>query len=67
MLVRLSVRYLVVLPVQQEVKHDEVVVVGGGLHVEDKAMDAVFDKRPQEPAQQKERREHVLVDRDGEV
>lgn len=59
--------YLVVLPVQEEVKHDEVVVVGRGLHVEDKAMDAVLDKRPQEPAQQKEWREHVFVDRDGHV
>lgn len=59
--------YLVVLPMQEEVKHDEVVVVGRRLHVENKAMDAVLDKRPQEPTQQKERWEHVLVDRDGQV
>lgn len=65
--VHVSACYLVVLPVQEEVKRDEVVVVGGGLHVENKAMDAVFHKRPQEPAQQKERQEHVLVDRDGEA
>lgn len=36
--------YLVVLSVQEEVKHDEVVVVGWWLHVKDKTMDAVLDE-----------------------
>lgn len=35
--------------------------------MKDKAMDAVLDERPQEPAQQKEQRENVLMDRDREV
>lgn len=59
--------YLVVLSMQEKVKRDEVVVMSWRLHVEDKAMDAVLDERPQEPAEQKERWEHVLMDRDGEV
>lgn len=36
-------------------------------HVEDEAMDAVFDERPQEPAHQEEHGERVLMDGDGEV
>lgn len=59
--------YLVVLPVQEEVKRDEVVVMGRGLHVKDKAVDAVLHEGPQEPAQQEQRQEEVLVDRDGNI
>lgn len=59
--------YLVVLSMQEEVKCDEVVVMGWWFHVKDKAMDAVLDERPQEPAQQKEHWENVLMDWDGEV
>lgn len=59
--------YLVVLSVQEEVKRDKVVVMGGRFHVKDKAMDAILDERPQEPAKQKEQRENVLMDRNGEV
>lgn len=59
--------YLVVLSVQQEVKRNEVVVMGRWFHVKDKAMDTVLDERPQEPARQKERRENVLMDRDRKV
>lgn len=55
------------LSVQEEVYRDKVVVVGRRFHVKDKAMDAVLDERPQEPAQQKEQREAVLVDRDGDA
>lgn len=56
-----------VLSVQQEVQHDEVVVMGWRFHVKDKAMDAVLDQRPQEPAHHKERREKVGMDREGDV
>lgn len=56
-----------VLSVQEEVYCDEVVVVGWRFHVKDKAMDAVLDERPQEPAHQKEQWENVLMDGDGEV
>lgn len=42
--------YLVVLPVQEEVQRDEVVVMSWWFHVKDKAMDAVLDECPQEPA-----------------
>lgn len=59
--------YLVVLSMQEEVKRDEIVVMGWRLHVKDKAMDAVLDERPQEPAHQKERQEEVLMDGDGDV
>ena len=59
--------YLVVLSVQEEVYRDEVVVMGWWFHVKDKAMDAVLDERPQEPARQKEQWENVLMDRDREV
>lgn len=41
--------------------------MGWWFHVEDKAMDAVLDERPQEPARQKEQRESVLMDRDRDV
>ena len=58
---------LVVLAVQEEVQRDEVVVMSWWFHVEDEAMDAVLDERPQEPAQQEEHQEHVLMHRDGEV
>lgn len=59
--------YLVVLPVQEKVKRNEIVVMGRRFHVKDKAMDAVLDERPQEPAQQKQRQEEVLMDGDGDV
>lgn len=59
--------YLVVLSVQEEVQHDEVVVMSWWFHVKDKAMDAVLDERPQEPARQKEHWENVLMDRDRDV
>lgn len=59
--------HLVVLPVQEEVKGDEIVVMCWWFHVEDKAMDAVLDEGPQEPAQHKKRQENVLMDRNGEV
>lgn len=38
--------YLVMLPVQEEVQCDEVVVMSWWFHVKDKAMDAVLDERP---------------------
>lgn len=41
--------------------------MGWWFHVKDKAMDAVLDERPQEPAHQKEQRESVLMDRDRDV
>lgn len=41
--------------------------MGRRFHVKDKAMDAVLDERPQEPAEQEEERENGLVDRDGEI
>lgn len=41
--------------------------MGRRFHVEDKAMDAVLDERPQEPPHQKQRHEHGLMDGDGEV
>lgn len=41
--------------------------MGRWFHVKDKAMDAVLDERPQEPAHQKERQESVLMDWDREV
>lgn len=59
--------YLVVLSMQQEVKHDEIVVVGRRFHVKDKAMDAVLHQGPHEPAQQEQRQEKVLMDGDGDV
>lgn len=58
--------YLVVLSVQEEVQRDEVVVMSWWFHMKDKAVDAVLDERPQEPARQKEHWENVLMDRDRE-
>lgn len=55
------------LSMKQEVKRDEVVVMGRWFHMKDKAMDAVLDERPHEPTQQKEYWENVLMDRDREV
>lgn len=60
-------RRLVVLPMQEEVYGDEVVVMGRGLHVKDKAMDAVLDEGPEEPAHHEEHWEQVLMDWDGEI
>lgn len=59
--------YLVVLSVQEEVKRDEIVVMGRWFHVKDKTMDAVLDEGPHEPAHQKQRQEKVLMDWDGDV
>lgn len=59
--------YLVVLSVQEEVKCDEVVVMGWWFHVKDKAMDAVLHEGPQEPAHHKEQQKSVFMDQDGEV
>lgn len=56
-----------VLSVQEEVKRDKVVVMGRRFHVKDKAVDAILDERPQEPAKQKEQWENVLMDGNGEV
>lgn len=59
--------YLVVLSMQEKVKRDEIVVMGRWFHVKDKAMDAVLDEGPHEPAHQKQRQEKVLMDGDGDV
>lgn len=56
-----------VLTVQQEVQRDEVIIVGGWAHVEDEAMDAVLDKRPQKHAKHEDERKAVLVDQNGVV
>ncbi len=39
-----KITHLVVLTMQQEVQHDEVIIVGRRAHVEDEAMDAVLDE-----------------------
>lgn len=59
--------YLMVLAMQKEVQRNEVVVMSRRFHVEDEAVDAVLDERPQGPTQQKKEWEHVLMDRDGEL
>lgn len=41
--------------------------MGWWLHVKDKAMDAVLDEGPEEPAHCKKHWEKVLMDWDGEV
>lgn len=51
---------LVVLAVQDEVQHDEVIAVAGGLHVEEEAVDEVLDEAPEEHPQHEEAREHGL-------
>lgn len=58
---------LMMLPMQEEVYGDEVVVMGRGLHVKDKAVNAVLDEGPEEPAHHEEHWEQVLMDWDGEV
>lgn len=59
--------HLVVLTVQQEVQHDEVIIVGRWAHVEDEAMDAVFDKRPNEHTDHENKWKGVLVDQNGVI
>lgn len=54
-----------VLPMEEEVNSDEVIVVGWWAHVEQKAMDAVLDERPHEHPDQKKEWEPVLVDQKG--
>lgn len=56
-----------VLTVQQEVQHDEVIIVGGRAHVEDEAMDAVLHERPQKHAEHENERKAVFVDQNGVV
>ncbi len=62
-----KITHLVVLTMQQEVQHDKVIIVGGRAHMEDEAMDAVLDERPQEHAEHEDERKAVLVDRNGVV
>lgn len=52
--------HLMVLAVQDEVQHDEVIAVAGGLHVEQEAVDEVLDEAPEEHPQHEEAREHGL-------
>lgn len=59
--------HLVVLPVQQEVQRDEVIIVGGRTHVEHEAMDAILHEGPDEHPEHEEEREQVLMDRDVEL
>lgn len=51
-----------VLPMEEEVKCNEVIVVGRWAQVEQEAMDAVLDKGPHEHPEQEEEWEPVLVD-----
>lgn len=51
-----------VLPMEEEVKCDEIIVVGRRTHVEQEAMDAVLDKGPNKHPEQEEEWEPVLVD-----
>ena len=53
------------LPMQQEMQGDEIVVTSGWLHVEDKAMDEVLKQGPQEHPQEEDEGEVVFVDGDG--
>lgn len=54
-----------VLTMEEEVKCNEVIVVGWWTHVEQEAMDAVLDKGPQKHPEQEEKWEPVLVDQNG--
>lgn len=56
-----------VLTMEEEVKCDEVIVVGWWTHVEQEAMDAVLDEGPHEHSKQEEEWEPVLVDQKGVV
>lgn len=51
-----------VLTMEEEVKCDEVIVVGWRAHVEHEAMDTVLKKGPHEHPKKEEEREPVLVD-----
>ncbi len=62
-----KITHLVVLTMQQEVQHDEVIIVGRRAHVEDETMDAVLDEWPQEHAEHEDKRKAVLVDQNGVV
>lgn len=53
------------LPMQQEMQRDEIVVTSRWLHVEDKAMDEVLEQGPQEHPHEEDEGEEVFVDRDG--
>lgn len=52
--------HLVVLAVQDEVQHDEVMAVPGGLHVEQEAVDEVLQQAPEEHPHHEEAREGGL-------
>lgn len=54
-----------VLTMEEEVKCDEIIVVGWRAHVEQEAMDTVLEKGPDEHPEQEEEWEPVLVDQKG--